>query len=86
MTIEHMMKYMAGALAFLLVWIFRRVFTRLDDLDKQQQAERQRQDERYQGVLVSLTSIDLLKHSIEGLTQQVTNMNERLDKFMERTQ
>ena len=81
---EMIFKYVAGVLAFLLAFLFRRVFTRLDDLDKQQQLERQKQDERYQGVLVSLTGIDLLKHAVEELSQQIHNMNDRLEKIMEK--
>lgn len=84
MSQEMIFKYLAGMLAFLLAFLFRRIFARLDDLDKQQQEDRQKQDERYQGVLVSLTGIDLLKHAVEELSQQIHTMNERLEKLMEK--
>ena len=84
MTLEMILKYMSGALTFLLVWIFRRVFTRLDDLDQRVQTERSRQDERYQGVQVALTRIDLVNQSIEELSRQFAIMDARLEKLMEK--
>lgn len=81
---EVIFKYLAGALAFLLAFLFRRVFFRLDDLEKQLQQDRQKQEERYQGVLVSLSKIEVINATMTHLSDQIHAMSSQIEKLMEK--